>query len=182
MQILEDLLPILFFFIAYHWKGIYFATLGMLLIFVGQLLLKKVRRQTISKLTWVNFFILICLGTMTLYFRNEWFIKWKPTILYWFMALGLIGYQRIRRESFLKKVLTVEPFIKLSAIDWLVLQRIWVIFLLGLGALNLSVAYYCSTKIWVSFKLFGTFGLLLGFLLLQGWWVVRKTDHKKFQD
>jgi intracellular septation protein len=42
-----------------------------------------------------------------------------------------------------------------------------------MGALNIWVAYSWSTDIWVNFKLFGTLGMTLVFVLLQGVYLSR---------
>ncbi len=162
----EELFPVLFFFVVYYWRGIYFATAGMLLIFIGQLFIKKIRHRKISTFNIINFFILACLGSMTLYLKNEWFIKCKPSILYWCMALGLIVYYRVKKEIFIKKFFG-DYFIVSEPVCWKYLHWSWVIFLFSLGMLNLLIAYCLSTKAWVNFKLFGLFGLTSVFLLLQ---------------
>jgi intracellular septation protein len=42
-----------------------------------------------------------------------------------------------------------------------------------MGAANLFVALSFPTDIWVNFKLFGTMGLMLLFILAQGVWLSR---------
>lgn len=42
-----------------------------------------------------------------------------------------------------------------------------------MAALNLWVAATFSTDTWVDFKLFGTIGLMLVFILAQGWYISR---------
>lgn len=163
---LEELFPVLFFFVAYYWRGIYFATAGMLLIFIGQLFVKKIRHRKISTFNMVNFVVLVFLGTMTLYLKNEWFIKCKPSVLYWSMAFGLIVHCKIKKETFIKKLFS-DYFVISEPIYWRYLHWSWVIFLFGLGILNLWIAYCLPTKVWVNFKLFGLFGLIFIFLLLQ---------------
>jgi intracellular septation protein len=49
----------------------------------------------------------------------------------------------------------------------------WMLYFLAMGALNIWVAYSWSTDIWVNFKLFGTLGMTLVFVLLQGVYLSR---------
>src|SRR5699024_11630176 len=40
---------------------------------------------------WINLGVIVVFGGATLYFHNEVFIKWKPTVLYWLFAGILVG-------------------------------------------------------------------------------------------
>ena len=51
---------------------------------------------------------------------------------------------------------------------WERLNYSWMIFFAAIGGINLYVAYHFSTNIWVNFKLFGILGLMLLFVILQG--------------
>ncbi len=56
---------------------------------------------------------------------------------------------------------------------WNRLNQMWILYFLVMGALNIWVAYSWSTDIWVNFKLFGTLGMTLVFVLLQGVYLSR---------
>ena len=43
----------------------------------------------------------------------------------------------------------------------------WAAFFAVLGVINLYVAFHFATETWVNFKLFGTMGLMLVFVVLQ---------------
>ena len=51
---------------------------------------------------------------------------------------------------------------------WRNLNSSWAIFFALMGIINLYVAYNYSTDTWVNFKLFGSTGLMLVFVVLQG--------------
>ena len=57
--------------------------------------------------------------------------------------------------------------IQLPEAIWNKINSAWAIFFVGLGALNLYVAFHYSIDIWASFKLFGTMGLMLIFVIGQ---------------
>jgi len=62
-----------------------------------------------------------------------------------------------------------------------VIQRLtyaWTLFLIGLGALNLYVAFNFDEATWVNFKLFGLMGLTLVFALGQGLYLARHMPDK----
>jgi len=48
------------------------------------------------------------------------------------------------------------------------LNSSWAVFFAIMGIINLYVAYNYSTDTWVNFKLFGSTGLMLVFVVLQG--------------
>lgn len=55
---------------------------------------------------------------------------------------------------------------------------VWAAFFAGMGALNLYVAYNFSEQSWVNFKLFGGMGLMLGFVLAQGFYLSRHMQEE----
>ena len=50
---------------------------------------------------------------------------------------------------------------------WRRLNHAWAGFFAVMGVLNLYVAYHFATETWVDFKLFGTMGLMIVFVVLQ---------------
>ena len=90
MKFLFDLFPILLFFVAYKFGGIYVATavgIAASFIQIGWLLL---RGKKVETMMWLSLGIIVVFGGATLIFHNETFIKWKPTALYWLFSVGLL--------------------------------------------------------------------------------------------
>jgi len=56
---------------------------------------------------------------------------------------------------------------------WKTLNLAWVVFFIVMGLLNVYVAYQFSEDTWVNFKLFGSMGLMLVFIIAQGVWLNR---------
>jgi intracellular septation protein len=56
---------------------------------------------------------------------------------------------------------------------WGRLNSAWMVFFAAMAVLNLYVAYGFSTDVWVDFKLFGTLGLTLLFVVAQAFYVGR---------
>ena len=50
---------------------------------------------------------------------------------------------------------------------WNKVNLVWVVFLIGLGFLNLYVAFNYSLDAWVNFKLFGVTGMMFVFIIAQ---------------
>ena len=60
---------------------------------------------------------------------------------------------------------------------WHQLNLAWSAFFFLMGALNLYIAFEYSEETWVNFKLFGSTGLLVIFVIIQGVWLSRHMEH-----
>lgn len=167
MNFLYDYFPILCFFIAYKFAGIYWATAIAMIASTLQVGIYWIRHRRFEKIHLVMLILILLLGTSTLLFHRTIFIKWKPTIIYWLFTFILVsshffGNKKPTLEKMLSKKITLPRKI------WKHINLGWAIFFLIMGAVNLYVAYYFSTNTWVYFKLFGTLGMTLVFAILQG--------------
>jgi len=166
MKIFTDFFSILLFFGIYFFThNIFLATQALMVAMGIQVLYSLIRYKKVSSVQWVSLGLVIVLGSATLYFRNNHFIMWKPTLLYWAMSIGLLIAMVFKKNGiqyFLGKELTLPQSV------WNKLNLSWVIFFVLLGILNLIVAYRFSEAIWVNFKVFGCLFLIIIFLVLQG--------------
>lgn len=164
MKLLFDFLPLLLFFAAFRVFGIYVATGVAIAASLGQILWLFARRRKIEPAVWVSLVIIVLFGGATIILRNETFIKWKPTVLYWVGAVVIAGGELLGRSALRgllgSKLTLPEPV-------WKRLSWAWAAFLGFLGGANLAVAMTCSTATWVSFKVFGLLGLMLVFIVAQ---------------
>ena len=197
MKILFDLFPVILFFIVFKWgeghattaqtflqnnlgnfisggtitaqqAPIMLATLITIAATLTQIAYLLVRRKKIDGMLWISFLIVSVFGGMTIYFHNETFIKWKPTMLYWSYALALVVSQTFTKKNLTRAFLIkLEDDLTIPESVWVKLNYLWIAFFTGMGALNLVIAYHFSTDIWVNFKLFGSAGFMMVFLLLQ---------------
>jgi len=142
------------------------ATLVVMAATLLQALLLKLRGKKIDLMLWISLALVVVLGGATIWFHSETFIKWKPTGLYWAMALVFFGSQSFFNKNLLQAMLGKD--LQLPALVWRRLNWAWVAFFAAMGVLNLYVAYHYSTSTWANFKVFGTTGLMLIFTLAQG--------------
>ena len=49
--------------------------------------------------------VFLVFGGMTLYFHSPLFVKWKPTVIFWVMALVFLGSQFIGKKPLLQRML-----------------------------------------------------------------------------
>jgi intracellular septation protein len=161
-----EVLPLLLFFVAFKVFGVFIATgvaIGASFIQVSLFLILK---KKVEVMQWITLGILVIFGGFTLFFQDELYIKWKPTIVNFAFAAVFIGSQLFNKGPFIQKLLGSK--IELPPEQWRRLNMVWALFFIFLGSLNLFVAYQFSTDVWVNFKIFGMTGLTLVFTLIQG--------------
>jgi intracellular septation protein A len=108
--------------------------------------------------------------------RARAFIKWKPTVVNWLFAAAFAGSHLIRGPTLIQRMLGQS--VTLSDNDWKQLSLMWIVFFIAAGAANLYVAFNYPEATWVNFKRFGLMGLTLVFVVLQGVWLSRRTEHE----
>jgi intracellular septation protein len=165
MKFLFDLFPVILFFIAFKFGGIYVATAVAIAASFVQIGWVWLRHRKVDNMMWVSLGVIVVFGGATLLLHNETFIKWKPTVLYWLFSgslaiSALLFHKNLIRSMMEKQVALPDPV-------WGRLLASWIAFFAVMGALNLYVAFNYSTDVWVNFKLFGGIGLMLVFIVLQ---------------
>ena len=194
MKFLFDLFPVILFFIVFklgegHHEAAHalaMQTMGgliaggdfpaaqspiMLATAVGiiatvlQIVYLIVRGRKVDGMLWVSLAIIVVFGGATIYFHNEAFIKWKPTVLYWVFAVVLIGAQLTMGKNLIRLMMKAQ--IDLPDPVWTRLNLAWAGFFAAMGALNLYIAFNFPTSVWVNFKLFGFMGLMIAFVVAQ---------------
>ena len=200
MKMLFDLFPVILFFIAFKvsegrkeataelLNGLFgsvglagafapdqapilLATVVVILATCGQIAWVWLRHGKVNNMLWVSLALVVVLGGMTLVLRDEGFIKWKPTILYWVFALTLLVSATLFGKNLIRSMLAAQ--IEVPDAVWTKLNLVWAAFFVFMGAANLYIARSFPTDIWVNFKLFGGMGLMLVFMIAQGFWLSR---------
>ncbi len=168
MQLLLDFLPIALFFVAYKTAGLYTATAIAIGASLVQVLYTRYKTGVFQKISLFSFAIITFLGGATLLLKDEIFIKWKPTAVYWLLALFFLG-SHFMQEPLLKRLMDKQ--LNLPFALWQRLNLSWFAFFTCLGCLNLYVVHHFDTATWVHFKLFGCLGFTLIFIIIQGFYM-----------
>ncbi len=187
-KFLFDLLPVIVFFVAYKLgdsnahatqafmdglglppsptgkPGIYLATMVAIAATFLQVGWVKLRGQKVESMLWASLVIIVIFGGATLWFHDESFIKWKPTVLYWLFAGVLIGSAMMGRNM-IQSIMSAQ--MELPDKAWGLLNLSWAGFFAFMGLANILVAWNFSTDDWVNFKLFGSLVLMLIFVVIQ---------------
>ncbi|TWI46642.1 intracellular septation protein [Pseudoduganella flava] len=203
MKFLFDIFPLLVFFGSYKWAGsneemaqalvnghlsgiisggaitasqapIIVATITGIVATALQIGYLLLRRRKVDGALWVSMVVFLFFGGLTIYFHDDDFIKWKPTIIYWSFAIAMIVAQRFFGKNLIRAAM--EKQIGLPDEIWHRLNTAWIMFWIALGLLNLFVAFVlfkADTNAWVSFKAFGVTGLMLAFFVAQGFYLAK---------
>ncbi len=177
MRFLIDFFPILLFFGAYKLHDIYVGTAVLMAATVlqsGIIYAIDRKLQTMQKATLV---LVLVFGALTLGLHDERFIKWKPTVLYAGMALGLAAALWGWKKNVLQLLLGSQ--LRLPAAVWGRLTVAWILYFIFMAASNAYVAAYYSTEAWMDFKLWG-YAFPVLFLIGQGLYVAPhlKDEHR----
>ena len=194
MKFLMDMFPVILFFGVFKWgeghadsaqalvsqylsglvsggsvgpeqAPILLATAVAIIATVAQIGYLLLRGRKVDGMLWVSLAIIVVFGGATIYFHNEAFIKWKPTVLYWVFALVLVGAQITMGKNLIRLMMKAQ--IDLPDPIWNRVNMAWAAFFAAMGIINLYVAFNFSTSTWVNFKLFGFTGMMIVFVVAQ---------------
>jgi len=179
-----DFIPLILFFIVYKLDprnvelagqsfsvgGIYSATAVLIatsVVVYGALLIKQ---RKLDKGQWVTLAACLVFGGMTLAFHSETFLKWKAPVVNWLFALAFAGSHFIGDRPLIQRIM--GHAVNLTDSLWAKLNVAWVLFFLICGCVQLFVAFTFQSY-WVDFKVFGSLGMTLLFLIGQGVFLAR---------
>jgi len=200
MKLLFDLLPVILFFTTFKVAGAYpqqsfalatsalgwligdgtipegqapilLATAVAIIASLLQVGWQLARGHKVDTMLWISLGVIVVFGGATIWFHDETFIKWKPSILYWLFGASLLTGHFLWKRNLVKSLLGAQ--IEVPEPVWGRLLWAWIVFFAAMGIVNLAVAYSVSTDVWVNFKLFGLFGLTLVFTLAIGIYLAR---------
>lgn len=177
MKFLFEFFPIILFFAAFKFRGIFVATAVAIAASIVQIGYSWLKNKKVEKPMIVSLAVIIVFGGATLLLHNETFIKWKPTILYGIFSASLVISRVFFDKNLIKAML--EGKIKVPEAVWEWINYSWAAFFAVVGALNIYVAYHFSTDTWVNFKLFGIMGLMFAFVIIQGVFLSRYIEDEE---
>src|SRR5471032_618751 len=147
MKFLFDLFPVILFFVAFKLSDIYVATGVAIAATCAQIGLLALRRKRIDAMLWVSFAVIVVFGGATLALKDDTFIKWKPTVLYWLFAIVLAVAALAFRKNLIRSMLGKQ--VELPEPVWSRLNWSWIGFFVFMGAANLYVAFNFPLDLWV---------------------------------
>jgi intracellular septation protein len=154
-----DLGPLLIFFAAFKYLGIFGATAAFMAAVLLALAIGYLVEKKISPMPLFTAVLVMIFGGLT---------------LYGFFGAVLLGGLSVNR-LFIKYVFA-QAF-ELDEAGWKKLTVRWGIFFLGLAAINEAVWRCTSTETWVSFKVWGIIPLIFLFALAQTPLLIKHQHH-----
>jgi intracellular septation protein len=209
MKFLFDLFPVILFFAVFKWGDahtdtardlvnhylsafmaggtvtaaqapVLLATATAILATFAQIGYLLLRRKKVDGMLWISLVVIATLGGLTIYFNNQNFIKWKPTILYWCFAIALAASQLLLKKNVIRTMMKDQ--ITLPERVWQQLNMAWIAFFTLMGVINLFVAFVLfedNLAAWVNFKLFGGMGLMFVFIVCQSVFLAKYLEEPK---
>lgn len=160
-----ELGPLLVFFLAFRYYGeILIATGFLVYTTLLSLCITYLLERKLAVMPLVSGTMMVFFGAITLVNGDEYFIKIKPTIVNMIFSLLLLGGLAMGK-SLLKYIF--DGAFHLSEPGWRQLSVRWGLFFMFLAALNEVIWRNFPTEFWVSFKVFGMFGLTIVFAVAQ---------------
>ena len=156
-----DMGPLLAFFLVNWWAGIYWATAVLMVGTLAALATKYYIAKKLSKFDIIAAVFIIVFGAAAIYFQDRKFLVAKVTFVELLFAGILLGGLRFGK-LFIRDLM--GEAIEMPDAAWKTLTIRWSIFFVAVAILNLLIYNYFADY-WVTFKVFGLFGLTMLFVL-----------------
>jgi intracellular septation protein len=179
-----DFIPLILFFIVYKISpqavdilghsimvgGIFSATAVLIASSIVVYGILYIQQGKLEKSQWLTLAGCLVFGSLTLAFHSETFLKWKAPVVNWIFALVFAGSHFIGDRLLIQRIM--GHALTLPQAIWTRLNIAWIVFFVFCGAANLYVAFTYQ-DFWVDFKVFGSLGMTLIFLIGQGIYLAR---------
>jgi len=181
MKALFDFFPLILFFAAFKLYDIYVATAIAIAATFLQVVYVRIKYRRFETTHIITLVVISFFGGLTLFFHNDAFIMWKPSVVNWIFSAIVLGSVAVNR-SVIKTLMGKQ--LDLPDRIWHRLSIAWGVFFLAMGFLNMYVAFYYQLdlpdevrrEIWVNFKVFWMLGLTLLFSVGQMFFIAKYLD------
>ena len=165
--------PLVVFFYYFIKTGeIQSAILPLMIAATIAIAVSLIFKKTVSPMLLFSTILILIFGSLTIYFNDPFFIKFKVTLVNLiFSLILLIGVYF--KKPLLKNLMGSS--IQLTDDGWMGLSKRWAYFFLFLAICNEIVYRNFSDAIWVNFKLFGIMGLTFVFIFTQVFFIQKNT-------
>jgi len=136
------------------------------------------RTRHVPAMSWFSALLVGVFGALTIWLRDETFIKMKPTIVFLIFA-AILGFGLLTGRNYLQRLLG-KAFTGLSDRGWHLLALRWALFFVALAGLNEFFWRLFPTNIWLHFKVWGDTLLTFAFAFAQ--FPMLKRHGLKFED
>ncbi len=169
-----DFGPLLVFFAANWWFGkpgvvnplggkpIIAATAAFTAAFLVSMIYSWIKTRHISPMMWFTGAIVLIFGGLTIFLKNDIFIKLRPTIVNSLLGFLLLGGQLLGRAPL--KTLFGQAMPPLTQRGWTLFTWAWIFFFFFSAALNEILRRLLSDNAYVAYTSWGDILLTFGFM------------------
>jgi intracellular septation protein len=129
------------------------STAAFMIAIVAAVIVSKWKLGKVSPMLWLSAMLVIFFGGLTIYLKDQRFIQTKPTFIYGFFALTLLGGW-LRGKPLLRYLLQ-SAYDGLDEKGWLKLSRNWGLFFVALAFANEFMRTFLSFDTWLTIKVWG---------------------------
>lgn len=152
------------FFVAFKFGGIYAATATFMVAHPLSMLAAKKWLGHIARMQWFTLVVVLVMGGLTLWLKDETFVKMKLTVINGIFA-SILLFGLLTKRLFIKNLM--DSAIEMPDEGWRLMTRNYVLFLGAMALTNEYIWRNFSTELWVDFKTFGYMGALVVFTIVQ---------------
>jgi intracellular septation protein len=164
IKLLVEAGPLLIFFAANAYSGIFWATGLFMVASLFALGYSRIKMESFALVPLIGAIFVGVFGILTLWLHDDIFIKIKVTLVNGlFGAILLAGI--VMQRPFLKQVLGES--LELDDAGWHKLTVRWMVFFFFVAGLNEFIWRNFETDFWVNFKVFGLLPITIIFALAQ---------------
>lgn len=186
-KILVDFGPLLVFFFANYYferkdawnpiggKPIIAASAAFTAAFLIGMAYSWIKTRHVSPMTAFTGLIVIIFGGLTVFLKNDLFIKLRPTIVNSLLGLLLLGGYLMGRSPL--KTLMSDALPTMTETGWAQLTKVWIGFFFFSAALNEILRRVLSDKAYVAYTSWGDILVTFAFVFLTAP-IIMKHEHK----
>lgn len=142
MKVLSDLFAVFLFFITYIiTKDMIAATAVAIVVGIAQAALTFWKHRKLDTMQWISLILIVFFGGATILLKDNRFIMWKPTVLFWIGAIVML-FSHLAGKNGLKAVMGKE--MQLPDFVWTRLTYAWIGFLIFMGGCQSLCLYVFS--------------------------------------
>lgn len=171
-----EFLPLAVFLVAFKLVGLPAATASLMIVTLLVVAFMFYSERKVAFTPLVTAVVVTVFGGLSLWFKNDMFIKMKPTVIYLIFALLLFG-GCLRGKGLLSHIMGAA--INLSERGWFLLSLRFACFFTFMALLNELIWRTMPTDWWVNFKVFGAMGLMVAFTMAHSGFIERFQKDKE---
>jgi intracellular septation protein len=145
--------PLLVFFLAFKFGGIFMATGSFMVAIVAAIIISRWKLNRVSPMLWLSAVLVLGFGGLTLWLHDPVMIRYKATAVY--VLLSSLLFIGLARGKPLLKYVLEAGYDGLTDRGWMILSRNWAFFFAALAIANQVLIYlkvsdstYVNVKVW----------------------------------